>query len=150
MCFKAYKNLIKLYKSVVWAKTIGLIFSLLLVFGIVLLVDNYQNYSLFIWGMFFWYPTVGALVALMGIMDYHPILRMKMYLWRGALVGGWMNSLLILFAYDKVIALASDFGLNWPGSVVMLIVILEGIAVGILIDYVITRQFGEGKSLMER
>ncbi len=103
------------------------------------------------WGILLWYTTLGALIGVFGVFDYHPILKLPMPWWvRAPFLGAWMNFVLTFFAYDIFrdmlvamfgagSALASPF---W--------FVLEGALVGLLIGYFATRFGGEGKETVGR
>jgi len=58
------------------------------------------------WGILLWYPTVGAIIGLVGVYTRHPILKFPLPWWvRAPLVGAWMNLVLMLFAYDTLQAI---------------------------------------------
>lgn len=151
MCLtKMYGKLNGFYKRITWGKTSGLILSLIGVFGIMLTLDNYHNYTALLWAMVFWYPTVGAIIAIMGVMDYHPVLKMKLTYWRGAMVGGFMNLVFVLAAYTQLLSMSKDYGLNYSGWSLVICGVIEGVIVGFLMDYFLTKKFGEGPALLER
>ena len=55
------------------------------------------------WGILLWYATLGAVVGVFGVLNYHPLLMLPMPWWvRAPLVGGWMNFVLTFFAYDQM------------------------------------------------
>ncbi len=99
----------------------------------------------------FWYTTVGAVVGLVGVFTWHPVLRLPMPWWfRSTLVGGWMNFVLTLFIYDRLAVLMVDlFGADglllspfW--------FVAEGAIVGLLIGYFATRFGGEGAATVQQ
>ena len=98
-------------------------------------------------GFLFWYPTFGAVIALMGVMTYHPVLKLPMPWWlRDPLVGTWLNFVLVLFAYDlmgqAMVAVFGAAGLLaspfWFAA--------EGAIAGLLIGYACNRLGGEGRA----
>jgi hypothetical protein len=101
----------------------------------------------FRWGILFWYTTLGAVIAVFGVLNWHPVLRLPVPWWlRAPLVGGWMNFVLTFFAYEPLeqttIAImgtaASPF---W--------FVLEGAIVGAVIGGVATWLGGEGRATAE-
>lgn len=102
------------------------------------------------WGVLFWYTTVGAIIGVFGVFTWHPVLRLPMPWWfRAPLLGGWMNFVLALFAYNDlqrvIIAVVGENGLiSSPFWIVV-----EGIAVGLIIGYFATRFGGEGAEIVE-
>jgi hypothetical protein len=98
----------------------------------------------------FWYTTLGAFVGLVGVFNWHPILRLPMPWWfRSTVVGAWMNFVLTLFIYDRLevmmLQLMGEDGLFlspfW--------FVVEGAIVGLLIGYVATRYGGEGPATVQ-
>ena len=103
------------------------------------------------WGVLLWYTTLGAIVGMFGAFTYHPVLKLPMPWWlRGSFLGGWMNFVLTLFAYDAMRDLmASVFGVDGFLTSPFWFV-LEGALVALLIDYLATRFGGEGKETVGR
>ena len=92
-----------------------------------------------------WYTTLGAFVGLVGVLDWHPVLRQPMPWWfSSTLVGAWMNFVLTLFIHDRLAEMMVDlFG---EGSLFLspFWFVAEGAVVGLLIGYFATRFGGEG------
>ncbi len=103
------------------------------------------------WGVLLWYTTLGALIGVFGVFDYHPILKLPMPWWvRAPFLGAWMNFVLTFFAYDTFRdMLVAMFG---AGSALTspFWFVLEGALVGLLIGYFATRFGGEGKETAGR
>ena len=124
-------------------KGIGFLFGL---FGFLLLPYFYPETDwLLRWGTLFWYTTLGAVVGLFGVFDYHPILKLPMPWWfRAPLIGAWLNFVLTFFAYDQFeVMMIAAFGADsifrspfWFAG--------EGAVVGLVIGYFATRFGGEG------
>jgi len=96
-------------------------------------------------GILFWYPTLGAIIGMFGVFTYHPILNFSMPWWlRGAVLGGWMNFLVTLFAYDQICTMVMALFGEYSGYVSPFIMVLEGVLIGLLMDFLLTRWFGEG------
>ena len=102
------------------------------------------------WGVLFWYITVGAVIGVFGVFTWHPILKLPMPWWfRAPLIGGWMNFVLTLFAYDDMqLVITAVFGADgliqspfW--------MVAEGALAGLLIGYFATRFGGEGKEIVD-
>lgn len=97
-------------------------------------------------GILFWYPTVGAVIAVFGVMTWHPVLHLPLPWWvRAPMIGGWMNLLVVLLAGQEVRAvIASTFG---PQGIIAspFWLVAEGVIVGAVIGYLCTRFGGEGK-----
>ena len=97
------------------------------------------------WGILLWYPTLGGLIGLFGVMDQHPVLKLPLPWWlRGPFIGAWMNFVLTLFMYETAAAmLRTMFGeLGLFTSPFWFV--LEGAIVGLIIGYFATRFGGEG------
>ena len=86
---------------IVVAKTTGFAFGLVWLYT---LPENMSDTSwLFGVGMLLWYTTMGGFIGLAGIFSVHPIIHIPMPWWlRGPAIGGWMNFVLVLLAYDMV------------------------------------------------
>lgn len=99
------------------------------------------------WGILLWYTTLGAIIGMFGVFNYHPILKLPLPWWvRAPIVGAWMNFVLTFFAYDAMQAmLLSLFGeqglLSSPFWFTA-----EGAIIGLIIGYFATRFGGEGKA----
>lgn len=96
-------------------------------------------------GFVLWYTTIGAVVGLLGVMSFHPLLGISLPWWfRGAWVGGWMNAILLIFTWDLIQRYVDWF--FGAGSVLASPwwLIAEGIFMGALLDWLATRFGGEG------
>lgn len=96
-------------------------------------------------GFLFWYLTLGAVIGLFGVLDFHPALKLRMPFWvRGPWVGAWFNFVLVFLLHDKLLQPFALFGISlnpfW--------LVLEGAVVGLLIDWLATKFGGEGKVLL--
>ncbi len=98
------------------------------------------------WGVLLWYTTLGAIIGMFGVFNWHPVLNLPMPWWfRAPLLGAWMNFVLTFFAFDTMQAMmTSTFGADgllqspfWFTA--------EGAVVGLIIGYCATRLGGEGK-----
>ncbi len=96
-------------------------------------------------GILFWYTTLGLIIAIFGVFNWHPILKIPMPWWfRASFMGGWMNFVLVLFAYDIMAEfLAAAFG---PQGLLAspFWFVVEGAIVGLVIGFFATRYGGEG------
>lgn len=100
------------------------------------------------WGVLLWYTTLGAIIAIYGVITWHPVLDLPMPWWvRAPLIGAWMNFVLTLFAYDSfqtmMLALVGTEGV-WSSPFWFT---AEGAVVGAVIGYIATRFGGEGMAL---
>ena len=129
-------------------KSLGLVFGLI---GFICLPNFLPDASsLLRWGILLWYITLGAIVGMFGVYTYHPILKFSLPWWfRGVIMGGWMNFVLVFFAYDVMQAMMiSLFGESGMLSSPFWFV-LEGAIIGLIIDFVATKIAGEGKAIVE-
>ncbi|MBT3904381.1 MAG: hypothetical protein HOB79_16150 [Rhodospirillaceae bacterium] len=137
-----------LFTRIAIGKGIGLIFGLI---GFIMVPYYLPDGGDFLrWGILLWYPTVGAIIGVFGVVTRHPILNLPLPWWvRAPFVGTWMNFVLTFFAYDAMKAMMeSVFGLNgllqspfWFS--------LEGAVLGLIIGYFATRFGGEGKATVD-
>jgi len=133
---------------IIVGKVIGLLFGLA---GFVLLPFLWPDSELMLrWGVLLWYTTLGAIIGVFGVYDWHPILRLPLPWWvRAPLIGGWMNFVLTLFAYDTLQAFLRQV----PGIDGLLLspfwFVPEGALVGLVIGFFATRIGGEGAATVE-
>ena len=97
-------------------------------------------------GLVLWYTTMGAIIAVFGVVTWHPVLRLPMPWWlRAPLVGGWLNFVLMLFAHEQMrLVLQAAFG---PGGTLQspFWFVLIGCVAGLLIGFLATSLGGEGQ-----
>ena len=97
------------------------------------------------WGFLLWYTTLGAIIAIFGVFDWHPVLQLPLPWWvRAPLLGAWMNFVLTLLMYDQLHAFS--LSLLGPDSAFTspFWFLAEGAVVGLVIGYACTRIGGEG------
>jgi hypothetical protein len=124
-------------------KAMGLVIGAIGFFVLPMLVD--EPSLLLRTGIFLWYPTLGAIIGMFGVFAYHPILNFPMPWWlRGALLGGWMNFLLTLFAYEQICTFVIAVFGEYAEYISPFVMVIEGALIGLLMDYFLTRWFGEG------
>ena len=102
------------------------------------------------WGILLWYGTFGAIIGVMGVMNWHPVLKMPMPWWlRDPVIGAWLNFTLTFFVYDMMQdAMTTTFGADgWLSSPFWFTA--EGAMVGLLIGYFATRFGGEGPETVD-
>ncbi len=93
----------------------------------------------------FWYTTIGAFVGLVGVMTWHPLLRMPMPWWfSSVLIGAWMNLVLTLFIYDRLAEMMLELPVGGGLFQSPFWFVAEGAIVGLVIGYFATRFGGEG------
>lgn len=97
------------------------------------------------WGILFWYTTMGAIIGVFGVFNWHPVLRLPFPWWiRAPLLGGWMNFVLTFFTYDLMQGVLADlFNENYLMTSPFWFV-AEGAVVGFIIGFFATRFGGEG------
>jgi hypothetical protein len=96
-------------------------------------------------GVLFWYPTMGAFVGLFGIFSQHPVLKLRLPWWfRGALIGGWMNFVLTLIAYEQICAVVMAVFGEYSAFASPFWMVAEGAIIGMMMDLILTKYFGEG------
>jgi len=137
-----------LITRIVIGKTLGLVFGII---GFFSLPYFYPDLSLmFQWAILLWYVTLGALVGVFGVLNYHPILKLPLPWWfRSAFLGGWMNFILVLFTYDEFKEMMLyTFGENGLFTSPFWI-IGDGIIAALIIGYFATKIGGEGRSTIE-
>jgi hypothetical protein len=97
------------------------------------------------WGFLLWYTTLGAIIAIFGVFNWHPVLELPLPWWlRAPLLGAWMNFVLTLLMHDRL----AEFSLELFGSGNLFTspfwFVAEGALVGLVIGYAATRVGGEG------
>jgi len=134
-----------LFRRIVIAKSLGFAIGLL---SFVLIPMFLPDATLmFRFGVLLWYTLMGAFVGVFGVMDYHPILKMKINAWlRGIILGGSMNLTLILIAFGSLEVLMSTATIFNGASLFW--GVLEGMIVAVVIDLVATKYAGEGPRLV--
>ncbi len=98
-----------------------------------------------------WYTTLGAFVGLVGVLDWHPVLRLPMRWWfSSTLVGAWMNFVLTLFIHDRLAEMMVDLFGEDGLFLSPFWFVAEGALVGLLIGYFTTRFGGEGPATVRQ
>lgn len=105
-------------------------------------------------GLLLWYTTLGAIIGVFGVYTHHPVINLPLPWWfRAPLIGGWMNFVLVLFAYDQVAYLMQAVT-DWGATLGMGTLtspfwfIGEGALIGLLMGWGCTQLAGEGRELM--
>ena len=100
------------------------------------------------WGILFWYATMGAIIAVYGVFNYHPVLRLPLPWWvRAPIIGAWMNFVLVFFAYDLMeAAIQGMLGI----ALSPFWFVVEGAIAGAVIGGLATKFGGEGKEAAGR
>lgn len=145
---KFYDKLPNLYKRSFCWKSIW--FAMSIVWFIYLSVlDKDNNFVLLTWWVLLWYPTIWWIIGIMWVMDKSPILNFRLYLWRGLIIWAFMNWLLGLLASEPILLMINTIT---PYEVTTWLFftafIIEWAVIWLLIDYVTTKFYWEGKSLL--
>ena len=130
-------------------KTVGLIIGLAGFFALPYFLPDAG--WLLRWGFLLWYTTLGVIIGVFGVFNYHPLLNLPFPWWfRSTLLGAWMNFVLTFFAYDAMQSMmVSLFGEGGMFSSPFWFV-AEGAIVGLVIGYFATRFGGEGQETAGR
>jgi hypothetical protein len=130
-------------KRVGTAKTIGLVIGLA---GFLMIPSVWPSESMWLRvGILMWYTTFGAMIGVLGLFDYHPLLKFRMPFWfRGPVFGAWLNLVLAFLMHDKLAVLIPQLGGILAGLKSPFWIVLEGAVLGLLIDLIATKVAGEG------
>ena len=130
-------------------KTVGLAAGLLGFFLMPVLAPEADE--LLRWGILLWYPTLGAVIGMFGVMDWHPDLKLPPpWLVRAPFIGAWMNFVLTFFAYDGIKAALIDmFGADGAFQSPFWFT-AECAVIGLAIGFAATRIGGEGPETVHR
>lgn len=126
-------------------------FSIALIGAVILRLMIPEFPLMFCVGIVLWYATLGAMIGVFGIFTHHPIFKFRLPWWlRSSIIGAWMNFVLTLIAYDKlqeiiILVMGHDSFLRSPFWFVA-----EGIAMGLIIGYFVTKFGGEGKETIDK
>lgn len=128
----------------VW-KLVGFVFWLLgfIMLPVVLNVtDLYLRFAILLW-----YTTLWAIIWVMWIMNKHPVFNISFPFWiRWAILWAWMNFVLVLFMYDKMVLLMQNtVFVNYSPFCL----IIEWIIVWFVIDLIATKTVWDGKKLLK-
>jgi hypothetical protein len=127
------------------SKTVGLLFGVLALIGLSVFLPDSDLLSRF--GLMLWYFTMGGFIGIVGVLDTHPVLYIRLPWWvRGPCVGAWMNFVLVFFAYDlmaEVILQVTGYRFSpfWFA--------LDGAVIGGVIGGVSTYFGGEGPETLQ-
>ena len=97
--FKEIFSKPSIYQRVAVGKSAGFILGLIFFF---LLPMVWEDAPMRLqWGVLLWYTTMGAFIGLFSVMTDYPLFNLRFSWWfRGIWIGGWMNFILSLIAYD--------------------------------------------------
>ncbi|MEL6208834.1 MAG: hypothetical protein AAFR44_01340 [Pseudomonadota bacterium] len=100
------------------------------------------------WGLLLWYPTMGAVIAMVEVLDTNGLLPWRLTWWmRGAVIGGWFNLLAVLMGGDFMQTFAQNLLGTHGVSLSVFIFVPEGAGAGMLIAYLVMRFGGEGRAI---
>lgn len=103
------------------------------------------------WGVLFWYTTLGAIIGVFGVFNWHPVLKLPFPWWiRAPVLGAWMNFVLTFFAYDLMKAVLIDMFSEIDILTSPFWFVVEGAVVGLIIGYFATRFGGEGTETVQQ
>ncbi len=129
-------------------KTLGLVIGLIGFISLPYIAP--ETSSLFQWGVLLWYTTLGAIIGMFGVFNWHPLLNLPLPWWfRAPYVGAWMNFVLTFFAFDQLEAVLVSFFGSQSIFTNPFWFVLEGAIVGLIIGYFATKFGGEGKATVE-
>ncbi len=128
------------------AKGLGFVFGIIAFAAMPVFAP--ESGAMFRWGLLFWYTTMGAMIGLFGVFDWHPLLRLPMPWWfRGLFLGGWLNLLLVFLMYDDLaLMMVGFFGEDGLFRSPLWFVV-DGAIAGLLIDWIATKTTGEGPQI---
>lgn len=140
------------------AKTLGLVLGLL---GGVILPPYYflaPLPSLLSWGVVLWGITFGAIIGLAGLITTCPLFGKKCSLsksnfwrpiFRGGVVGAWLELVLALLMSDKMIEMFASSNVSWvTDSNIFFLALAEGFVLGAIVDVIATKFGGDGKDIL--
>lgn len=124
-------------------KTIGFLVGALVFFWIPGVgIDMSMEFRI---GMWLFYIMMGAFIGVFGTMTKHTVLNFRMPFWfRGAWIGMSMHLLLVLLAYDEINMFLELDMMKSMGFVSPYWALLDGVILGILMDWAATKWGGEG------
>mgnify|MGYP006939811604 CR=1 FL=1 len=140
---KLFKS--KLANRLAIAKTIGFVFWLL---GFFLMPVVFNETDLMLRFAFLaWYTTFWVIIWLFWIMKKHPVINMPTPFWfRWIFMWAWLNFVLALFMYDRLVLLIQGTTWEWMSP---FWIILEWLVIWLIIDYFATKFGWEGKELLK-
>ena len=130
-------------KRIGTAKMIGMAFGLL---GFFMIPYLWPGESMWLRvGVLLWYTTFGAMIGVVGMFDYHPMLKFRMPFWfRGPVFGAWYNLVLVFLLHDKLSVLLQQAEGAFGGFTNPFWIVPEGAVLGLVIDAAATKIAGEG------
>jgi len=128
---------------------IGLIVGM--VYMLMLPALGFEVFSMFGLGTLLMFFFMGAMTALMGQFDRHPLFDFKMSWWaRGAAIGGAFMLMYVLLSYESLEIVLQSEVVSWMGLTSPFWAILDGIVIGLIMSWAETKIAGEGPKLQLR
>lgn len=135
------KNLLQ---RIYWSKGLGLCFGLM---AFVLLPYMWPDVTVYMrWGVFLWHLIIGGIIGVVGFIAESPMGHIQApAVFRGMLMGGVFMLAFVLVSYDLLLTYMASATIFQDASPYW--IILDGVFMGGLIDWVVTKKFGEGQDL---
>ena len=129
------KNNSALITRIAIGKTIGFIIGLI---GFFMLPQFMPDVSMQLqWGVLLWYITFGAIIGVFGELTFIPIINISFPWWiRNPYIGGWLNLVLCLVAYQEFEMLFKAFYESYGIFASPYWIVVEGMIVGFIIGLV--------------
>ncbi|UJQ94458.1 hypothetical protein [Mariluticola halotolerans] len=129
-------------------KSVGFIFGLIAFFALPMMGEPDLMFRL---GIALWLIITGAMIGLMGVVTYHPLLHMPLPWWvRGPLIGMSTMLTLWLVAHERIDAIVINmFG---PDTILSsgAWIIADGLVIGLVMAWLATLLAGEGRETAGR
>lgn len=129
-------------------KSVGFIFGLIAFFALPMMGEPDLMFRL---GFALWLIITGAMIGLMGVVTYHPLLHMPLPWWvRGPLIGMSTMLTLWLVAHERIDAIVINmFG---PDTILSsgAWIIADGLVIGLVMAWLATLLAGEGRETAGR
>ena len=132
-----------LLKRIGTGKALGFVIGLAAFFMVPVIWPGESMWLRF--GVLLWYTTFGAMIGVLGLFDFHPLLKIRLSFWfRGLVFGAWFNLLLSVLMHDKFSVLLAEMDGIMANFGNPFWIVAEGAVVGLLIDGITTAVAGEG------
>jgi hypothetical protein len=132
-----------LIKRIGTAKSLGFVVGLVAFFLVPVIWPGESLWLRF--GVLMWYTTFGAMVGVLGLFDFHPMLKIRLSFWfRGLVFGAWFNFVLAVLMHDRFSVLLAEMGGVLAHFDNPFWIVAEGAVLGLLIDGITTLVAGEG------
>ncbi len=129
-------------------KSVGFVFGLIAFFALPMMGEPDLMFRL---GFALWLIITGAMIGLMGVVTYHPLLHMPLPWWvRGPMIGMSTMLTLWLVAHERIDAIVINmFG---PDTILSsgAWIIADGLLIGLVMAWLATLLAGEGRETAGR